>query len=60
MMPWFSPDALDREHWRWTRWKPQHGGWDQEMWVRLQETWRSEVETWAQPWRVALKEATSN
>ena len=60
MMPWFPSDALDREHWRWTRWNPQHGGWDQEMWVRLQETWRSEVETWAQPWRVALKEATSN
>jgi hypothetical protein len=30
MSSWLSPDALDREHWRWTRWKPQHGGWDDE------------------------------
>lgn len=40
MIAWFSPDALDREHWRWTRWKPQRGGWNQRLWVILQEQWQ--------------------
>lgn len=39
-MTWLTPDALDREKLRWTRWKPQHGDFDQALWVELQETWR--------------------
>lgn len=39
-MRWMSPDELDREHWRWTRWKPQKGGWDQALWLVMQEEWR--------------------
>ena len=39
-MTWLTPDALDREKLRWTRWKRQHGGWSQPLWVVLQEEWR--------------------
>lgn len=42
-MSWMTPDALDRERWRWRRWKPQHGGWNQRLWVAVQEQWRMEV-----------------
>ena len=37
---WLTPDALDREHWRWTRWKRQHGDFETAFWAELQETWR--------------------
>lgn len=39
-MTWLTPDALDREKWRWRDMNPQHGGWDQSLWVALQEVWR--------------------
>lgn len=32
---WLTPDALDREHWRWRGMRRQKGGWDQELWVAL-------------------------
>lgn len=38
--PWFSPAALDREHWRWRGMRRQKGGWDQALWVRVQDEWR--------------------
>lgn len=42
-MRWLSPNELDRENFRWTRWKPQHGGWVQSLWIVLQEDWRKAV-----------------
>lgn len=38
------PDELDREHWRWLGWKRQHGGWDQPLWIALQEAWRHAID----------------
>lgn len=39
-MPWMTPGALDRERIRWRRWKPNHGGWNQPLWIRLQAAWQ--------------------
>lgn len=39
-MTWLTPDELDREKWRWRRQRPQRGGWDQALWVLVQEAWR--------------------
>lgn len=39
-MNWMTPDALDRERWRYRRFKPQHGGWNQWLWIALQAEWR--------------------
>lgn len=39
-MTWLTPSELDREHWRWSRMKPNHGGWDQAFWIGLQDEWR--------------------
>lgn len=43
MPSYLTPSELDLEHWRWVRWKPQHGGWDQPLWVRMQDDWRQAV-----------------
>lgn len=37
---WLTPDELDRERLRWRRWKPQRGGWNQGLWVEVQDEWR--------------------
>lgn len=42
-MHWLTPSELDREHWRWVRWKRQKGGWDQACWIVVQEEWRKAV-----------------
>lgn len=39
-MTWLTPAELDREKLRWRRHKGQHGGWDQALWVRVQDEWR--------------------
>jgi hypothetical protein len=39
-MTWLTPDELDREKWRWRGMRPQHGGWDQERWIVIQDEWR--------------------
>lgn len=39
-MNWMTPDALDRERWRYRRFKPQRGGWNQWLWIALQAEWR--------------------
>lgn len=38
-MTWLTPDEIDRERWRWRQWKRQHGGWDQPLWIVLQDQW---------------------
>lgn len=37
---WLTPAELDREHWRWRGMRRQKGGWDQALWVRVQDEWR--------------------
>ena len=39
-MTWLTPDELDRERLHWRRWKPQRGGWNQGLWIVLQDEWR--------------------
>lgn len=40
LVTWLTPAELDREKLRWRRHKGQHGGWDQALWVVLQDEWR--------------------
>lgn len=42
-MNWMTPAQVDQERVRWRRWKPQRGGWNQSLWIRVQEQWRMEV-----------------
>lgn len=39
-MTWLTPAALDLERMRWRRFKPQHGGWNQHLWIALSDEWR--------------------
>lgn len=43
MTIWLTPSELDREKWRWRGMRPQRGGWNQPLWIVLQETWRQAV-----------------
>lgn len=37
---WMTPRQLDVERTTYRRMKPQHGGWNQALWLVLQDTWR--------------------
>lgn len=42
-MTWLTPAQVDRERMLWRRWRPQRGGWNQMLWIGLQERWRQAV-----------------
>jgi hypothetical protein len=40
MVTWLTPSELDLHNWQFRGFKPQKGGWDQWLWIRLQDDWR--------------------
>ena len=36
-----TPDQLDQERWIYRGWKQQRGGWNQELWILINEIWRA-------------------
>lgn len=36
---WMTPRQLDVERIAYRRMKPQHGGWNQALWLVVQDTW---------------------
>ena len=35
-----TPNELDRERWRFRGMKNQRGGWNQSLWIEVQDKWR--------------------